>query len=177
MVAGSLRYLLNLHADVSPTTGPNLDRKPEMRDHFLHFMANMFGVYRPRKPKKIRVAFDSIAPYNGVSLNDILLTGPDLNNTLLGLIIHFRREAISFTVDTEQIEQMFYCFLVREEDRNFLWFLWFQDNDLVKDVVDSHMKVHVFGNSPSTSVAIHCLNQSFHFSDFHMDPDVKHFVM
>ncbi len=168
-----------------------------MREHFLSFMDKMFknghaelapplsereeqwylptfGVYHPKKPNQIRVVFDSSAQHNGVSLNDVLLTGPDLNNTLVGVLIRFRKEAIAFTAD---IEQMFYCFLVREEDRNFLRFLWFQDNDLSKDIVDYHMRVHVFGNSPSPAVAIHCLHQSVQISDFPVDPDVKCFVM
>lgn len=125
----------------------NFEKKPEMRDHFLSFMDKIFkkvhaelapplsekeeqwylptfGVYHLKKPKQIRVVFDSSAKHNGISLNDVLLTGPDLNNTLLGVLISFRKEAIAFTAD---IEQMFYCFLVREEDRNFLRFLWFQD--------------------------------------------------
>lgn len=131
-------------------------------------------MYHPKKPKKIRVVFDSSAQYNGVSLNDVLLTGPDLNNTLLGVLIRFRREAITFTAD---IEHMFYCFLVSEEDRNFLRFLWFQDNDPSKAIVDYRMRVHVFGNSPSPAVAIHGLHKSVQASELHVDPDVKHFVM
>ena len=42
------------------------------------------------------MVFDSSAQYDGVSLNNVLLTGPDLNNTLLGVLIRFRREAIAF---------------------------------------------------------------------------------
>lgn len=109
-----------------------------------------------------------------VYVNDVLLTGPDLNNTLLGVLIHFRKEAIVYTVD---IEQMFYCFFVREDDKNFLCFLWFQDNDLSKAIVDYRMRVHIFGNSPSPAVAIHGQHQSVQVSEFHVDPDVKHFVM
>lgn len=97
-------------------------------------------------PLKIQVVFDSSTQYNTVSLNDVLLTGLDLNNTLLGVLIHFRKESVTITMD---IEHMFYCYLVREEDRNFLIFVWFRDNDLTKDSIKNGMKVHVFGNSPS----------------------------
>ncbi|XP_034053860.1 uncharacterized protein LOC117533931 [Gymnodraco acuticeps] len=175
----------------------NFERKPEMKEHFLSFMDTMFknghaelappldeeeerwylptfGVYHPKKPKKIRVVFDSSAQYNGVSLNDVLLTGPDLNNTLLGVLIRFRKESIAFTAD---IEQMFYSFLVKGEDRNFLRFLWFRDNDLSKDIVDFRMNVHVFGNSPSPAVAIHGLQQSVQVKELNVDAEVKHFVM
>ncbi|KAL6461781.1 hypothetical protein MHYP_G00299260 [Metynnis hypsauchen] len=47
----------------------------------------LFGVYHPKKPEKIRIVFDSSAAYDGVSLNDVLITGPDLNNNLVGLLM------------------------------------------------------------------------------------------
>ncbi|KAL6465115.1 hypothetical protein MHYP_G00252480 [Metynnis hypsauchen] len=47
------------------------------------------------------------AQHGGLSLNDVLLKGPDLNNTLLGVLIRFRKEAVAATAD---IKQMFYCF-------------------------------------------------------------------
>lgn len=170
----------------------NLERKPEMKQHFLDFMEKLFknghaevapplkdgeerwylpafGVYHPRKPGNIRVVFDSSAQHDGVSLNDVLLTGPDLNSTLLGVLIRFRKEAVAVTAD---IQQMFHCFLVREEDRNFLRFLWFRDNDPAKDIIECRMRVHIFGNSPSPAVAIYCLRQSVQDGD----PDVKRFV-
>ena len=174
----------------------NFDRKPELRDHFITFMAKifrnghaeiapplkeneerwylpLFGVYHPKKPKQIRVVFDSSAQYNGLSLNDVLLKGPDLNNTLLGVLMRFRKEAVAFTAD---IEQMFYCFYVREEDRNFLRFLWFRDNNLCNDIIEYRMRVHVFGNSPSPAVAIFGLHQSVQCCEVDFDADVKQFV-
>jgi hypothetical protein len=39
-----------------------------------------FGVYHPRKPKKIRVVFDSSAEFHGVSLNKELLSGTTTRN-------------------------------------------------------------------------------------------------
>ena len=170
----------------------SLERKPVMKEHFFTFMEKIFqnthteevpplkeneerwylpsfAVYRPRKPGNIRVVFNSSAQHGGVSLNDVLLTGPDLSNTLLGVLIRFREEAVAITAD---IQQMYHCFLVREEDRNFLRFLWFRDNNPSKDIVEYRMRAHVFGNCPSPAVAIYCLRQSV----LDADPDVKQFV-
>lgn len=100
------------------------------------------------------MVFDSSAQFDGVSLSDILLSGPDLNNTLLGVLLCFRKEPFAITAD---VEQMFYCFVVQEDHRDYLCFLWYEDINLTKDVVDYQIKVHVFGNSPSPAVAIYGL--------------------
>ena len=54
-----------------------------------------FGVYHPRKPDQIRVVFDSSAEFQGVSLNKELLPGPDLMNSLVGVLIRFRQDNIA----------------------------------------------------------------------------------
>ncbi|KAM4037007.1 uncharacterized protein ACNLHF_015817 isoform 1-T1 [Anomaloglossus baeobatrachus] len=171
-------------------------KKPEMELHFFAFMDKIFknghaevapplkennecwylptfGVYHPKKPGQIRVVFDSSSRYQGLSLNDVLLTGPDLNNSLIGVLIRFRKEAVAITAD---IQQMFHCFLVNEEHRDFLRFLWFRDNEPTKDIVEYRMKVHVFGNSPSPAIAIYGLKRSVQGSEKDVDEDVKQFI-
>ncbi|XP_060772289.1 uncharacterized protein LOC132883105 [Neoarius graeffei] len=174
----------------------SFSRKPDMKDHFFGFMEKileqghaevapplkeheecwylpLFGVYHPKKPGQIRVVFDSSCQHDGVSLNDVLLTGPDLNNSLLGVLIRFRREAIAITTD---IQQMFHCFVVRPQDRNFLRFFWYRDNDESKGVIEFRMKVHVFGNSPSPSVAIYGLRQAAKEGEAEYGEDAREFV-
>ncbi|XP_052680227.1 uncharacterized protein LOC128160994 [Crassostrea angulata] len=116
----------------------------------------IFGVFHPKK-YKIRVVFDSSAKFLGVSLNDVLMTGPDLTNSLIGVLLKFRKDREAITAD---IEQMFFNFYVHEEDRNFLRFLWFKDNNIDNELVEFRMCVHVFGNSPSPAVATFRLRKS-----------------
>ncbi|XP_071477128.1 uncharacterized protein [Diadema antillarum] len=104
------------------------------------------GVYHPRKPDQIRVVFDCSAKYQGVSLNDHLLQGPDLMNGLLGVLCRFRKEAVAFMAD---VKGMFLQFYVKEEDRNLLRFLWYKDGDETNEVVEYRMKVHLFGAASS----------------------------
>ena len=40
---------------------------------------------------------------------------------------------------------MFHQVKVPEQQRNYLRFHWWKDNDLVKDVVDHEMIAHIFG--------------------------------
>ena len=58
-----------------------------------------------------------------VSLNDVLLTGPDLNNSLLGVLVRYRKGQVAITA---VIEHMFHCFVVKEDHRDFLRFLWYR---------------------------------------------------
>ncbi|KAL0184284.1 hypothetical protein M9458_019980, partial [Cirrhinus mrigala] len=39
-------------------------------------------------------------------------------------------------------------------------FLWYEDNNMGKNVIEYRMKVHVFGNSPSPAVAIYCMRKA-----------------
>ncbi|KAK7877393.1 hypothetical protein WMY93_031909, partial [Mugilogobius chulae] len=173
-----------------------LKKRPEMQKHFMDFMQGLldrdhaelapalgeeeecwylpfFGVYHPQKPGNIRVVFDSSAKFQGVSLNDVLYTGPNMNNSLVGVLVRFREEAVAVTAD---IQQMFHCFHVREDHRNFLRFLWYRKNDPSEPIVEYRMKVHVFGNSPSPAVAIFGLRNAAQQSDTEYPPEAKQFV-
>ncbi|XP_051803959.1 uncharacterized protein LOC127533925 isoform X1 [Acanthochromis polyacanthus] len=155
-------------------------RKPEMKDHFVEFMKKIFsnrhaepappmkndqecwyltsfGIYHPQKPGEIRVVFDSSARFNNVSLNDVLLRGPDLNNSLVGVLMRYRCEPVAVMSD---IQQMFHSFMVTEDHRNYLRFLWFHDHKLDGEVMEYCMKVHVFGNCPSPAVAMYGLKRT-----------------
>ncbi|KAK6180956.1 hypothetical protein SNE40_008915 [Patella caerulea] len=78
-----------------------------------------FGTYHPKKPDKLRIVCDASITYNGSCLNNTLLQGPDLINSLLGVLCRFRQERIAFICD---IESMFFRFKVNEEHRNYLRF-------------------------------------------------------
>ena len=115
------------------------------------------GVYYHKKPDKIRVVFDCSAKYKGESLNDHLLRGPDLTNTLVGVLSRFRQEPVAFMCD---IEQMFYQFKVNQDHCDFLRFLWWKDGNHEDEVVEYRMNVHLFGAASSPGCANYGLKQT-----------------
>lgn len=108
------------------------------------------GVYHSKKPDKIRIVFDCSAEYDGQSLNQHLLSGPDLINNLTGVLCRFRKERVAVTCD---IEGMFHQVGVDEPDRDFLRFLWWENGDLTRDPTEYRMTVHLFGATSSPGCA------------------------
>ena len=108
------------------------------------------GVYHPRKPEKIRVVFDCNAKFRGTSLNDQLLQGPDLTNSLVGVLARFCQEPVAFIGD---IEAMFHQVKVPTEHCDFLRFLWWPDGDLERELEEYRMTFHLFGAVSSPSCA------------------------
>ena len=108
------------------------------------------GVYHRQKTDSLRVVFDCSARYQGESLNDHLLQGPDLTSKLTGVLIRFREERIAVMAD---VEKMFYQVKVTEPDQNYLRFLWWPKSDLTKEPVDYRMTVDLFfgASSPGCS--------------------------
>ncbi|CAG2210029.1 unnamed protein product [Mytilus edulis] len=153
----------NHHAEIAPYLPPDRER----------WYLPLFGVYHPRKPEQIRGVFDASAKFNNVSLNDQLLQGPDLINSLLGILIRFRKEMVGVVAD---IQQMFHSFLVQEEHRDFLRFLWHKDNVIENPLVTYRMRVHVFGNRPSPSIAMYGLRRIGELATESHGDDVKNFI-
>ena len=114
-------------------------------------------VFHPQKPDKVRVVFDCSAKYRGTSLNDQLLQGPDLTNSLVGVLTRFRQEPVAFMSD---IEAMFYQVRVLPSDCNYLRFLWWPGGDLEKEPEEYRMLVHLFGGASSPSCANYALKKT-----------------
>ncbi|XP_073531981.1 uncharacterized protein [Phyllobates terribilis] len=71
---------------------------------------------------------------------------------------------------------MFHCFPVKEKNRTFLRFLWYRDNNPSNEVTEYRMRVHIFGNSPSPTVAIYGRKRSAQEGEAEYGSDVKQFI-
>jgi len=109
------------------------------------------------KPGKVRVVFDAAARSNGTNLNDNLKTGPDLLNSLVGVLIRFREHPIAVTAD---IEAMFHQVKLNDSDKDAVRFLW-RNNPLSNDEPDHYqMLVHIFGAKDSPYCACYALQNA-----------------
>jgi len=76
---------------------------------------------------KLRVVFNASQKTNhGVSLNDFLHAGPNIQNDLVDVIVRWRLYAYVFTAD---VEKMFRQIIVHPEDRNYQMILWSRQPD------------------------------------------------
>ena len=114
------------------------------------------GVRHPTK-KSMRVVLDCSAEKEGVSLNSKLMQGPDYSNSMIGVLLRFRKGLIPFTAD---IEAMYHQVRVPIEHRKYLRFLWWKDNDCRKELIECEMCVHPFGAISSKSCVTFALHQA-----------------
>jgi len=139
------------------------------------------GVIHPRK-QKLRIVFDCAAKFEGVSLNDSILQGPDLTSKLVGVLARFRQEGIAIMAD---IKAMFCQVHVTPKDQDVLRFLWWPNGDINRDPEVYRMTIHLFGGvwSPSCAsfallrtaddnrsdfpdVVTSCIRRNFYVDDF-----------
>ena len=101
--------------------------------------------------------FDCAAKCTGVSLNDKLLRGPDLMNTLIAVLTRFRKEQIAIVAD---VEKMYHQVFAHPDHRNALRFLWWPNGMLDQEPAPFQMMVHIFGATSSPTCANFCLRQT-----------------
>ncbi|XP_043245749.1 uncharacterized protein LOC122393608 [Amphibalanus amphitrite] len=114
------------------------------------------AVTNPNKPGKVRVVFDAAAAYRGTSLNGKLLTGPDLLQSLPGVLLRFREGPVAVAAD---ITQMYHQIMINEDDQPALSFLW-RDMDSNRPPDMYQMQVLIFGARSSPAIANYVLRRA-----------------
>ena len=148
------QLLIDNHAEVVPNL--TIDNSIENILENVWYLPH-HGVQHPSKPEKTRVVFDCSAKYGGISLNDQLLQGPDLTNSLIGVLLRFREEPVAFMAD---IRAMYHQVRVPEEQANYLRFLWWPNGNIDERLEEYRMRVHLFGAVSSPSCANFALRQT-----------------
>ncbi|GBP87998.1 hypothetical protein EVAR_66209_1 [Eumeta japonica] len=111
-----------------------------------------FAVVNPAKPKP-RIVHDAAARARGTSLNENLLTGPDLLQSLPAVLMKFRQHRVAVAAD---IKEMFLQIEIAEEDRDALRFLWRSDRREGQPTEYRMTRVIFGASSPCTAIYVKC---------------------
>ncbi|XP_058816807.1 uncharacterized protein LOC131680103 [Topomyia yanbarensis] len=112
------------------------------------------GIVRnPKKPEKIRLIWDAAARVNGVSLNDMLLKGPDMLTSLFAVLLRFRQKPVAVCGD---IREMFHQIRIISQDRQSQRFVYREQSDQPPQVFV--MDVATFGATCSPCSAQYIKN-------------------
>ena len=85
------------------------------------------------------------------------MQGPDLTNSLVGVLTRFREDPVAFMGD---VEAMFHQVSVPPSQYDYLRFLWWPDGNLEGELQEYRMVVHLFGAVSSPSVANFALKRT-----------------
>ena len=108
--------------------------------------------------------------YQGKSLNDRCLQGPDLLNRLLHILLRFRQHRYAIQAD---VEAMYNQVRIPDEDKDALRFLWYEGQDLKHYRMTSHLFEGVRYASSST----YALQNTVKKCDDRCSPIVRDTVM
>ncbi|XP_076387400.1 uncharacterized protein LOC143264382 [Megachile rotundata] len=104
---------------------------------------------------KVRVVFDASAKISsGLSLNNTLLVGPTIQDTLFSILIRFRLHSIVIIAD---IEKMFRQILVHPDDREYQKILWRDNMD--EAIRCFKLNTVTYGTAPAPFLATRSLVQ------------------
>ena len=69
----------------------------------VHYISHHAVVRPEKKTTPCRVVFNSAAKYKGYVLNDYLMKGPDLLNSMLVVMLKFREKAVGYVGDVSKM--------------------------------------------------------------------------
>lgn len=105
---------------------------------------------------KLRVVFDaSSASGSGVSLNDRLLSGPNVNQDLFDVHLRFRSNEVVFAADAEK---MFRQVLVHPLDRDYQRIVW--RNDPSEPIKHFRLCTVTYSTKPAPFLAIEAMREA-----------------
>ena len=113
------------------------------------------SVIHPHKPGKVRGVLNGAAKFHGYTLNNALLTGSDLLQSLLHIVFRFCQY---LNAGSAEIEGMFLQVGVILKDQPSLRFLWREDPST--EVAVFQYVRHIFGSKDSPTCANYALKRT-----------------
>ena len=126
-----------------------------------YYIAHQMVVNPQNKSTPVRCCFNSSQKYKGFSLNSSWELGPDLVNSLHGVLLRFRKDLVGAQGD---ITKMYYMVRIKEKESWMQIFMW----KFVGETVVRYFKMErlVMGNKPSASLSGVSLAETARLHDF-----------
>ena len=105
-----------------------------------------------KRPDKVRSVYDCAAFAEGKFLNGFLMKHPESINSLVGVLLRFKKEEIPNAADVEAI---FHEIRVLPPNRDALRVFWWPVENLEAEPFVFLMMVHLIGSNSSPSCACH----------------------
>lgn len=122
----------------------------------IHYISH-HEVLRPdSKSTPVRIVFNSSANYMGHVLNEYWAKGPDLLNSLLGVLIRFREHEVALIGDIKKMYHSVKTTPVEQHTHRFLW----RDMNNRKEPDTYVMQRVSFGDRPSGTIATVALRKT-----------------
>jgi hypothetical protein len=140
---------------------------------------NRDGYYLPHHPvfkedsttTKLRVVFDGSAKTSsGLSLNDVQMVGPPLQNDLFNILLRFRQHQFVIKAD---IEKMYRQVLIEDNQKQYQKIFW--RSDVSQPVKVYKLNTVTYGTSSAPFLAIRSLNQVA-LDHFQNDPVISNII-
>ncbi|XP_061725398.1 uncharacterized protein LOC133531282 [Cydia pomonella] len=131
-----------------------MDSPPPLDAPRTWYLAH-FPTFHPQRGK-MRLVWDAAATAYGRSLNSALLAGPDLLESLFGVLVRFREGKIAVIAD---VKEMFLQIEIIERDRDALRFVW-RGEDRTSPPQEYRMKRLIFGSAASPTTALYVKNEN-----------------
>ena len=122
----------------------------------IHYIAHHEVLKPDSKSTPVRIVFNSSANYKGHILNDYWAKGPDMMNSLLGVLLRFRENEVALVGD---IRKMYHSVFTTLKDQHCHRFLW-RGMRTGEDPKTYYMKVVNMGDRPSATIATVALKKT-----------------
>lgn len=149
----ALEYCNKIEEYVKKDYAIRLSKQEAETRSYKTFYNPHFAIKTPNK-NGIRLVFDAAAEVKNISLNKLLLSGPDINQSLLAILFKFRQAPVAVTGD---IQEKFHQIAVRRQDCDSQRFLWRKGKS--ENPAETYvMKRLIFGATCSPAIAQYVKN-------------------
>ena len=158
----SQKHELKLYSEaVTDMMNRNVVRKlsskeVEAYDGPVHYVPHHGVLKESSLSTPLRIVFNSSSSFMGHRLNDYWAKGPDVLNSLIGVLMRFRQDCIGINGD---ISKMFNTIRLKPLEQHIHRFLW--RNMEVKRAPDHYVLTSVpFGDKPSGAIVMTAMNET-----------------